>query len=350
MEKKWRYIRILVVSLCVAAIVLTLPLFSSNELIRSQSLPYWSPDGTEISYITINSEDAGNEKIIKNSKIWIMDNADRQAREIKSKGNTRYSFDPWSPDGEKLLYISDHKGGYQLWVMDKNASDQVQITQNANLENYLVMRGWEAAWCSGGQEIVYTSARGKNEKYEVDIWIVDIDGKNNKKLTSQGKQNLRPRPQPNGDIIAYLSDAGKNTGIWLMNKDGSNKAQIEEGRVYDIEWSADGKKLLYVKHDSKDSEICTIDVENKEKQTLFTSSSTLYSIRFPKYSPDTRKIVFNLEMDGGYDIVIINSDGTNMVNIGQGSLPQWSVDGRQIAFTKFDEDGSSLGFIDIGAD
>ena len=85
------------------------------------------------------------------------------------------------------------------------------------------------------------------------------------------------------------------------------------------------------------------------KQITFTSSH-----RAPTWSPDGTKIAFvSDQLGNGFDIFVINIDGTNMTRLTSESSddlphPQWSPDGMKIAFTLRDiiyimnSDGSNI--------
>jgi len=61
-------------------------------------------------------------------------------------------------------------------------------------------------------------------------------------------------------------------------------------------------------------------------------------IGFPSWSPDGKKLAFNTDQDGNFDIYTINSsDGSNPTQLtSEGATdfqPTWSPDGTKIAFT-----------------
>lgn len=349
---------------CILAVSLIVSIIFAHEF-KSSAYPYWSPDGERISFVSTGPYNP------LSTEIWVMDSSGHNEVQLTSFGSAdTHIFDPWSPDGTKLLYVSDSSGSYELWIMDVDGSNKKRLTESAHLENYLGLRGWDASWSPDGSQIVYVSASSENENVwetveidgkeepmfnisntcqDSDIWIIDSDTTNNTKITDNGKQNLGPRFQPNGEKIAFLSNTSGNGGIWIMNKDGSNKTQIEESLVYDIEWSPDGTKIAYVKEDLDNfsSNIWTMGADGSNKTPLTNNSRTFKSQRFPEWSPDGTKIAFNSGITGEYEIWIMNFDGSEQTKIVDGIAPQWSPEGDRIAFTEVKDNRFAISVISL---
>src|SRR5262249_42882385 len=76
------------------------------------------------------------------------------------------------------------------------------------------------------------------------IWIVPLEGGGApRQITNDGGSNSRPRWSPDSKRIAYVSDRGGSSQIWLMDPDGANPKQVTniateaDGHVF----SGDGK-------------------------------------------------------------------------------------------------------------
>ncbi|MFW5986929.1 MAG: TolB family protein [Methanohalophilus sp.] len=99
--------------------------------------PYWSPDGTYIAY----SSSTGSS--LENLNACLL-REDGTNKEKLTSGNESggFFFDPWSPEGDTLLYISNLTGNYELWTMHRDGFDKRKLTEGALLENYLLgLRG-----------------------------------------------------------------------------------------------------------------------------------------------------------------------------------------------------------------
>lgn len=90
----------------------------------------------------------------------------------------RVSDPQLSPDGSKVLYgvtfmsIEQNRGNRELFVMNPDGSDKKQITHTPQSEQ-------NAVWINGGKEIAFLSNEGGSSQ----IWIMDADGNNRRKVS-----------------------------------------------------------------------------------------------------------------------------------------------------------------------
>jgi TolB protein len=83
------------------------------------------------------------------------------------------------------------------------------------------------AWTPDGK-IVYTSLAGGN----IDLWIMNPDGTNQKQLTTDPQQDFAPLVSPDNRYIVFNSMRGPLPSVWRMNIDGSNVKQLTDKEDY----------------------------------------------------------------------------------------------------------------------
>jgi TolB protein len=76
-----------------------------------------------------------------------------------------------------------------------------------------------------GNKAAFMSMRDGNWE----IYAINIDGSNLKRLTNNGVNDGLPTFSPNGQFIAFVSDEGGKWAIWAMNADGSGR-----GKLFDL--------------------------------------------------------------------------------------------------------------------
>ena len=348
---------------------------TANEIVQltdeadSIILPYWSSDGERIVYLSWNVHDTESDM-----ELWIMDADGSDKIQLLNENDVCgfTSGNPLSPDGSRLLYISNVTGNRELWIAETDSMEKRQLTESAHLENYFpTFEKWKASWSPDGSQIVYVSGVTENSNLwklvetsdgeevlmfdisnlskDYDIWVIDSDGANNIRLTDDGKQNMKPEWHPSGENIAFGSNITGNGGIWIMNKDGSEKTQLVDGATYHATWSPDGTKISYVEMDRENyaSYLWVMDANGDNKILLNNYSGHFTYHSYPKWSPNSTKIVYVKDDRENYtsSIWVMNIDGSEQTKIGDGIAPQWSPKGDRIAFTELNGDRFTISVI-----
>jgi TolB protein len=241
--------------------------------------------------------------------------------------NASFNSGPaWSPDGTKIAFSSnmDSSGSElrpeEIYVMDADGTNVRRLTDNHTTDT-------GPAWSPDGTKIAYSSYGETG----FEVSIINADGSDEVRLTnspesvedidSSGnltrfRDNFDPVWLPDGEKIAFRVDSRPSgDGIYTMNPDGSNQTLLTaDGDQAD--WSPDGTKMVYRGSDPgqsySDIYIANADGSNPVNITA-RISDTAYEL-LPDWSPDSTKIAFasNLDEKAGYEIYVIDVDGRNL--------------------------------------
>ncbi|MBH9552949.1 amidohydrolase family protein [Inhella gelatinilytica] len=106
---------------------------------------------------------------------------------------------------------------------------------------------------SGTWMSVDVSPNGRHLVFDLlgDLYLMPIEGGEAKALTHSVAWEMQPRFSPDGQRIAFVSDAGGGDNIWVMNSDGSEARALttEDFRLLNNPvWHPDGQAILARKH------------------------------------------------------------------------------------------------------
>ncbi len=101
-----------------------------------------------------------------------------------------------------------------------------------------------------GQWVAYVvgTTDAKEDKSNSHIWMVNINGSNDRQITFSNESESSPRFSPDGKYLSFTSSRpGKARGnqVWLLDRNGGEAMQLSEikGRLQGHEWSPDSKRL-----------------------------------------------------------------------------------------------------------
>lgn len=210
----------------------------------------------------------------------------------------------WSPDGERLAFVSDRDGNREIYVMGADGSDPVNLTQNSAEE-------WTPSWSPDGTQIAFASFRDGNWE----IYIMDADGANQRRVTTAASADYAPAWSPSGDTIAFVSDRSGNLDIYLMAVDGTDLRALTTDAATDQApaWSHDGRQVLWESYRFGNMEIMAIEVAGGDPRNL--TQDAYADDHGGTWSPSGTQIAYFSNRDGGWDIFTLDLRTGARVNL-----------------------------------
>ncbi|MEJ5239608.1 MAG: family 16 glycoside hydrolase [Anaerolineales bacterium] len=288
---------------------------------------------------------------------------DIYAIRVDGSGSRRLTDNPgndWapdlSPDGRKVVFVSDRDGNKNLYMVNIDGSGLTQLT-------YTDKDDFSPDWSPDGQSIAFVSSRTGSNKTEIwtaRVTATGLDLSSLKLVTYDDFNDYDPAWSPDGKTIAYSSfriDRGKGYTILLINVDGSQQRRITTERGWDRSprWSPDGQHLIFVRWSVADLQenrnFWLIETTDERLGVLYTDKFETQMLRgkihttkidgtetrqltgdkndswAPCWSPDGQWIAFTSDRDGDDDIYLMRADGTQITPLTRNSLndfhPTW---------------------------
>jgi eukaryotic-like serine/threonine-protein kinase len=273
--------------------------------------------------VTVQSETISN--------IWLVANADANRAMQLTTGPGRVDGRDGltsTPDG-KIVYASKTSGNLDIWIMNADGSNQRQLTANSRINNH-------PSVSPDGRYIIFASDRAGT----FNIWRMDIDGNNAKQLTSgSGEEN--PQFSPDGRWVVYtLLGAGKPT-LWSVSIDGGAPQQLTAKYTAAPVISPDGKSIACVYREEQPNsplKIAIFPSEGGQPTRTFDapiSAEAISRMPLPRWTSDGRALTYIVTGGDVANIWIQSISGEAPRQLTNFKTDQifsfdWSRDGKQL--------------------
>ncbi len=173
-----------------------------------------------------------------------------------------------SRDGKKIVFTSQRDGDLDLYVMDASGKNVRRLTIEPGYDG-------GAFFSPDGTKIVYRAHHpespaeiaeyqqllksGLLRPVRLELYVMDADGSNKRRLTNLGAASFAPFFHPGGKRIIFASNLenprGRNFDLYLINLDGSGLERVTHHELFDSfpMFSSDGKKLVWASNRNQQS-------------------------------------------------------------------------------------------------
>lgn len=237
----------------------------------------------------------------------------------------------WSPDGSKIAFMSNRDNDIEIYVMDADGSNQRRL-------NHAPGRDAHPSWSPDGSKIYFQSPRSDAQPQ---IYVMNADGAQQKRLTRNTGFTGVPHSSPDGKTILFQVNENPTLDpshwqIYVMDTDGSHERNLSNNQANDQvpRWSKDGSKISFFSDIPGKDQIYVMNADGSHRVRMMNDS---FNDHTPSWSHDEKRISFTSDRDGPWEIYAANSDGSHVLRLTNNApglgLVSWSPDDRQLLFS-----------------
>src|SRR3989441_1292097 len=233
--------------------------------------PDWSPDGRTVVFARY-AHDA--------IELQLLDLTSDSVRPLTTNGAVNLDA-RWSPDGSRIAFVSSvYNGRWHIFVLSPaGAKDPVRLTEDndSKLPRYYYSR-WDhyisPTWSPDGKEIILVSNRGRIHGTG-GFWRMEArPGAAMHELRyEETTWKARPDWSPDGTRVVYSSYLGRQWNqLWLMTSEGGDPFPLTYGE-FDAtapRWSRDGRRIAFVSNEGGNTSLWVVDVVGGRREPVET--------------------------------------------------------------------------------
>ena len=255
------------------------------------------------------------------------------------------------PEAAKIALASNRDGNWDIYLMNPDGSEVVNLTQHPASDFYPV-------WSPTGEHLLFVSNRDGPSS----LYLMDADGANIRRVSDQILTRLRAAWAPDGEGIAYM----RLDELYIVTIDGkaiTHLAKIDGKHTGDLAWSPDGTEIAFRVFKNaggeKGYELRIFDLQTRKEKAILADVEKYPEKMAPAWAPSGDKLalslyqrplgknigenVFVIDADDIFDwreqetIYVINRDGSELQQIvpekgSKSTYPAWSPHGDEIIY------------------
>jgi len=274
----------------------------------------WLADG---SGLLVNAAELGANQ----DQIWLISYPGGDARTI-THDLSDYGGTSLTADSKSLVTVQFDITS-NIWIAPANDMSHGKQVTSGKLEG---TRG--VVWTADNR-IVYTSLTSGN----LDVWIMNADGTNQKQLTTDPQQDEVPTISPDGRYIIFGSLRGGLPSIWRMDIDGGNLKQVTTQEDYPLDVTPDSRWIVFTSWRTGRLTLWKVGIDGGEAVQIsglfitdgaISADGKFIACWYQDEKPNSPRRLIILPFEGGSPIKTFDMPPTSSGH------PNWTPDGKAI--------------------
>lgn len=248
---------------------------------------------------------------------------------------TQTSVPSWT--GGRVAFTRGNLSAAEIYIMDDNGANQIKLTTNSFYDG-------EPDFSPDGTQIAFES--DQTGVADTHLYVMNDDGTGRIQLTTADAPNRHPDWRPAGDLIVFESGRNDDAEIYVIEPDGTGLTRLTTNDYGDRapRFSPDGTQIAFMTDQRGKWEIALMAYPSGTVTKIFDCPAS--DCRFPAWSPDGKQLVYNtlvgVDADDIYVVDVQSGLSTLKVEGNESGRPVWAGNGVFIFFSRFINNSTNI--------
>lgn len=241
-----------------------------------------------------------------NADIYLMDAGSGQLSRLTTAAEADVA-PSLSRDRTRIVFASRRTNHYDLYSVNSDGTGETRLTNSPDADET------DPDISPDGRTVVFARAGS--------LYAINRDGSGERRLTNSPGNSEHASFNSLGDKLIFESDRGGNGfQLYTMNADGSGQQALTHspGINTNARFSPDGSRIVYVStrsgQDAPNTGIYLMNADGSNAHRLVAPTNSID--QQPTFSPDGQQVVFSSNRaNGHYNLYTIHTDGTALIRL-----------------------------------